>query len=91
MSPNEHITITIPANVAEDLRRSVASGRYASSSDIVREALDEWSLRRGDEVRSLRKLREAVRLGDESGPDIPADEVFAEISDLISRREALSA
>jgi antitoxin ParD1/3/4 len=36
----------------------------------------------------LEALREAVRIGDESGPDIPADEVFAELRQMIAARRA---
>jgi antitoxin ParD1/3/4 len=45
----------------------------------------EPTSKRDDERRDLEALREAVRTGDESGPDVPADEVFAELRQLIAR------
>jgi antitoxin ParD1/3/4 len=58
----ERMTITMPTEMAEILRQAVAGGEYASTSEVVREA-----------------LRTAIRAGLDSGPDIPADQVFAEL------------
>jgi antitoxin ParD1/3/4 len=89
MAAIERISITLPAEMAASLRHTVEGGQYASASEIVREALREWSRRRDDELRDLETLRQAVRLGDESGPSVPADEVFAELRRLIAARRAL--
>ena len=69
-------------------RLTVEGGQYASTSEIVREALREWTRSRDSEQRDLRALREAVKLGDESGPSIPADEVFTELRRMIAKRRA---
>ncbi len=53
--------------------------------------MDEWPLKRDDERRDLETLREAVRIGDESGPGIPAAEVFVELRQLIAKRRAAAA
>jgi antitoxin ParD1/3/4 len=50
--------------------------------------LREWARARDREQRDLEALREAIRLGDESGPGIPADEVFAELRRMIADRRA---
>jgi len=84
----ERISITLPAEMAAALRQTVEGGQYASTSEIVREALREWTRKRDDERRDLEALREAVRIGDESGPSIPVDEVFAELRQLIAKRRA---
>jgi antitoxin ParD1/3/4 len=75
----ERITITMPAEMAEILRQAVAGGEYASTSEVVREALRDWSRNRDAERRDLEALRKAIRAGLDSGPDIPADQVFAEL------------
>jgi antitoxin ParD1/3/4 len=74
--------------MAAGLRRTVEAGQYASTSEIIREALREWNRVRDIERRDLNALREAVRLGDESGPGVPAEEVFAELRELIAKRRA---
>lgn len=88
MSAIERITITVPAEMAATLRRTVDGGEYASTSEVVREALREWTRHRDDERRELDTLRQAIRAGDESGSSIPADEVFAELRQLIAERRA---
>ena len=75
----ERMTVTMPAEMAETLRRTVAGGEYASTSEVVREALREWTRSRDAERRDLDVLRAACRAGLERGPGIPADQVFAEL------------
>ncbi|MBB2165236.1 type II toxin-antitoxin system ParD family antitoxin [Gluconacetobacter sp. 1b LMG 1731] len=89
MSTIERMTITVPSEMAATLRQSVDGGEYASTSEVVREALREWMRRRDTDRRDLDALREAIRLGDESGSSIPAETVFAELRDAIARRRAL--
>ncbi|GBQ25590.1 transcriptional regulator [Gluconacetobacter sacchari DSM 12717] len=88
MSTIERMTITVPSEMAAILRQSVDGGEYASTSEVVREALREWMRRRDTDRRDLDTLREAIRLGDESGSSIPAETVFAELRDVIARRRA---
>lgn len=75
----ERMTITMPSEMAETLRRTVAGGEYASTSEVVREALRDWTRSRDAERRDLEALRAAIKTGLESGPGIPADQVFAEL------------
>jgi len=63
------MTITVPSDLAETLRQTVAGGEYASTSEVVRDA----------ERRDLVTLRDAIKTGLDSGPGIPADRVFAEL------------
>ena len=84
----ERVSVTLPSEMVATLRQTVEGGQYASTSEIVREALREWTRRRDDELRDLQALREAVRIGDESGESLPADEVFAELRQMIARRRA---
>lgn len=75
----ERMTITMPSEMAEVLRKTVAGGEYASTSEVVREALRDWTRSRDAERRDLEALRDALKVGLESGPGIPADQVFAEL------------
>ena len=77
MPTAERMTITMPAEMADALRRTVAAGEYASTSEVVREALRNWTWARDAERRELEALRDAIRAGLDSGPGIPAEEVFA--------------
>ncbi|MFW7269927.1 type II toxin-antitoxin system ParD family antitoxin [Gluconacetobacter sp. Hr-1-5] len=88
MSTIERMTITVPSEMAAILRQSVDGGEYASTSEVVREALREWMRRRDTDRRDLDALREAIRMGDESGSSIPAETVFVELREAIARRRA---
>ncbi|MGH8584346.1 MAG: ribbon-helix-helix domain-containing protein [Gammaproteobacteria bacterium] len=63
MSNVERMTITLPSDMAEAVRAAVSGGEYASSSEIVREALREWKHRRALRERELVELRANVQRG----------------------------
>jgi antitoxin ParD1/3/4 len=86
MAAVERLSITLPAEMAANLRQTVEGGQYASTSEVIREALREWTRKRDEDRRDLDALREAVRRGDDSGLGVPADEVFAELRQLIAKR-----
>ena len=88
MSNIERMTVTMPAEMAATLRQTVAGGEYASTSEVVREALREWVRSRDQDQRDLQMLRQAIREGDESGDGIPAAEVFTELRKIIADRRS---
>ena len=57
----------------------VKSGRYNSKSEVIREGLRLLEAREQARAMQLEELRKAFREGIESGPGIPAEEVFAEL------------
>ena len=79
MSAIERLTVTVPAEVATAVREAVAAGTYASASDVVRDALRAWVQANTAEGRDSDALRREIRAGLDSGPPIPAEEVFAEL------------
>ena len=79
MPSAERMIITMPTDMAEALRQTVAGGEYASTSEVVREALRDWTCSRNAELRDLEVLRNAINAGLDSGPSTPADQVFAEL------------
>lgn len=91
MGAIERMTITMPAEMAATLRQTVAGGEYASTSEVVREALRDWTRRRDAEQRDLDALRAAIRAGIDSGPTIPAEDVYAELLALVTERRAAKA
>ena len=46
MSGIERLTITLPAAMAAAVKEAVESGDYASVSEVAREALREWRIKR---------------------------------------------
>jgi len=90
MSAVERLTVTMPAEMAANLRAVLEEGEYATTSEIVREALRDWARKHDGERRDLEALRAAVSEGDE-GEGIPVDAVFAELRALIAERRAAAA
>jgi antitoxin ParD1/3/4 len=73
----EKISIALPPEMAAQLRQAVATGEYASSSEVVRDALRDWTHKRQlqqNGISELRQLWQAAR--EKSGPYVPADEVM---------------
>lgn len=58
------------------IRQQVDTGRYASASELVREALRLLETRERLREIEIEEYREKIRAGMQSGSSIPADEVF---------------
>jgi antitoxin ParD1/3/4 len=58
------------------VRGLVESGRYASASEVVRDSLRLLEDREEQRQAKLAALRDDIRKGIESGPGIPAEQVF---------------
>jgi antitoxin ParD1/3/4 len=73
----EKISIALPPEMVAQLRAAVATGEYASSSEVVRDALRDWTGKRHlqqNGVAELRKLWQEAR--QDKTPGIAADEVL---------------
>lgn len=79
MGAIERLTITVPAEMAASVKSAVEAGAYASASEVIRDALRAWMREQDTARRELEELRAAIRAGLESGPGLPAEEVFAEL------------
>lgn len=58
------------------VRELVESGRYASASEVMRDSLRLLEEREEQRQARLEALRQDIEVGIQSGPGIPADEVF---------------
>ena len=79
----ERITVTMPAEMAAKLRAAVDKGEYATTSEVVREALRDWSEgvdQREAENARVRTILDRAR----SGPRFSSDQVFASALDRVS-------
>jgi antitoxin ParD1/3/4 len=79
MSNVEKISIALPPELVVLLREAVATGEYSSASEVIREALRAWKLKRKVETLELDELRRLVQEGIDSGPGIDADLVFSRL------------
>jgi len=63
MSSIERMTITMPADMSALIKAAVAGGDYASTSEVVREALREWKLRRAVQTQEIEALKADIDQG----------------------------
>ena len=63
MSDVERVTVTLTTEMAQAVKGAVASGEYASSSEIVREALRDWRRKRALQARELEALHDDIQAG----------------------------
>jgi antitoxin ParD1/3/4 len=73
MSKIERMTVVVPEPMAAKIRAAVASGDYASTSEVVRDAMRLWSDRREFRREELAMLRNAWDGGKASGIAGPLD------------------
>jgi len=85
MANVEKMSIALTPEMAAMVRQAVATGEYASSSEIMREALREWKRRRNDRERAVVELGKLWDDGVASGPLSPIDEAFDRIRDKLAK------
>ncbi len=77
MSTVEKISIALPSEMATVVRQAVEAGEYSSNSEVIREALRDWThkrLLRQQEIEELRHLwQQAI---DDKRPGVPVDDVL---------------
>jgi antitoxin ParD1/3/4 len=79
MAKVETINVELSEDTAGTVREAVASGDYASESEVVEDALRLWKDgRRGDEM-DIEEIRRLVQEGIDSGPSVDGEEVFARL------------
>lgn len=71
MSKVEKVSIALPGEMLDTVKEAVSSGRYASASEVVREALREWELRKPLREAEIERLRKAWMDGLASGTAEP--------------------
>lgn len=76
----EKLSIALPAEMAATIRLAVEGGEYSSNSEVIRDALRDWTHKRKLREQSVANLRyrwlEAVA-DDSEGPD--PDAVFDQL------------
>ncbi|MBB4400407.1 MULTISPECIES: type II toxin-antitoxin system ParD family antitoxin [Rhizobium/Agrobacterium group] len=91
MANVEKISVSMTPQHAEILRDAVESGAYASSSEVIREAMRDWSakwVQRRDDIAKLRALwAEGKASGDSTEVDFDEalNEARAELASLKNR------
>ena len=81
MSEIHKVSVALTGEQIAALKAAVETGEYATTSEIVREAIRDWQFKRELRQEDLKRLRQLWSAGVASGPAKPLD--FGEL-----RREA---
>ena len=76
----EKISIALPPEMVAQLRQAVETGEYASSSEVVRDALRDWTHKRQlqqNGVAELRQLWQQARA--DNTPGLPVDPILDQL------------
>lgn len=81
----EKISIALPPEMVSIVRNAVATGEYASSSEVIRDALRDWAYKRTLRQQGIAELRQLWQeaLHDKT-PSIAADDVLDRLERIIS-------
>lgn len=88
MANVEKLSIALTPDMVAEVRAAVEGGDYGSVSEVVRDALRDWRLRRKIESLEKDELRRLVQEGIDSGPGLDAAEVFARLHARFGRPQA---
>ena len=83
MSTIERLTVTMPSELAAVVKDAIAGGDYASTSEVVREALRDWKTKRALQLQELTSLKADI---DKGLADVAAGRVAAFDTDKIIER-----
>ena len=88
MANVEKLSVALTPEMVAEVRAAVEGGDYGSVSEVVRDALRDWRLRRRIESLEIDELRRLVQEGIDSGPGLEADAVFARLRARFGRPPA---
>jgi len=80
MQAAEKISITMTPEMLRLIRETVDAGEYASTSEVVRDAMRIWQRERQEHAERLNAIRARVHKSiDDPRPSLSADEAEAEL------------
>ncbi len=86
MQPIERVTITMPHDMTADIRQAVDAGEYATTSEVVRDALRLWQRSRREHAWSHAQLCAEIQKGIDSGDPVDAADVFDRLEAQLMQR-----
>jgi antitoxin ParD1/3/4 len=82
----QKVSVALTAEQVAALKAAVDAGEYATTSEIVREAIRDWQLKRELRQEDIERLRQLWDEGIASGPPRPVD--FEKLRREVRRRSA---
>ena len=72
----EKISITLPPDMLSLIKKKVKAGDYASTSEVIREAMRLWQKQEEEHHARLDLLRTRLERSAQSGEPVPLDQAF---------------
>ena len=88
MANVEKMSVALTPEMASMMREVVGKGEYASASEVMREALRDWTYRRTQRERAVDELGRLWDVGLASGEPIDGEAAFARIKQKLDARIA---
>ncbi|TWS99673.1 type II toxin-antitoxin system ParD family antitoxin [Reyranella sp. CPCC 100927] len=86
MQPAEKISITLPPDMVRLIREKVESGAYASTSEVIREAMRLWQRQEEEHAERMAAIRGRIKRSlNDPRPNLSAEEVSEWIDGLKER------
>ena len=86
MATAQKISMTLTPEMNRIIKQRVEAGDFASSSELIREALRVWQKQEDEHQERLASIRARIQRSiDDPRPSIPAEEVFDRLKKLHKR------
>jgi antitoxin ParD1/3/4 len=86
MQSAEKISITMTPEMLRVIRETVEAGEYASTSEVVRDAMRVWQRERREHAERLNAIRTRVRRAfDDPRPDLSEQDADAELEAALAK------
>ncbi len=83
----EKLSITLPADMAQMIRRQVETGAYSSNSEVIREAMRLWQDRRSEREQRLDAIRAKINEAADDPQSITDGELRRRIQERFQEAE----
>ncbi len=83
---NEKLSITLPTEMVNLIKSRVEAGDYASTSEVLREAMRVWMRQEEEHQERLAAIRTKVKASlEDPRPRVSSDEARQRVADFLDR------
>jgi antitoxin ParD1/3/4 len=88
MQSAEKISITMTPEMLRVIRESVEAGEYASTSEVIRDAMRLWQRQREEHAERIKSIKARIRKSlDDPRPSLTSEEVDAHMKAFLAKAE----
>lgn len=84
----ERLSITLPADMAQRIRRRVESGSYSSNSEVIRDALRVFENREAEREERLQGIRNKINAAADDPRSITDEELGQRMHERFQKAES---